>query len=201
MDKQEGRMSPEEIKERAREVLLNGGVEKIEEKDGVYYFHFTKPLQKSWGGLQIHDEEKNISISPIGAYVGAVLDPVSADVVFRCVRGGTHFDRLPTVMSNGVDIPDFSKDSKVDLAITLGHATEFGGEDDRDKTVGSDMESNRIVMVFDRTKTKPVTGGEGHKHVFKISGRDALKGIILLYSQEERKNGLIEINSEEKAKN
>lgn len=186
----------EASKERRRQELLFSGVERIEEVDGVSVVHFTREIYQSKNARELHNgSPTGSSLGDIGWNVVFICDRKNA--LFRCVDGGEGFTRVPDILKNGIDIPNFSADGPqlVDLGTSLDHASEYGfrrgSEENRDDGI---MKHSRVVMVYDKKNISHMPGeGEGHKYKFLESPKQVLLSLVLLYGEDDKEDGLVDL--------
>ncbi len=191
--------SPEQLKARMEMELRQVGVEKIEEVDGVVFFHFTGPIFQYDGGRHITIEESSsmeASLDITGHRIKYYLGKIP---LFRSIEAGDRFFRLSGIRENGIDrdVADSADEEfpTVDMTISLKHASEFGIRYGTDVKPGkSPLSHSRMILVYDITKVQKA-GREGapHKHRFLTNPKEALLGVLLLYGEADKENGLVEI--------
>lgn len=168
---------PDKFKEHAKR-QIETRIAKVEIVNGKFIFHSIQPA--SLPG--------QMSFSAYMGYDGMNL--------FRCVSAGEGFSKLKGILENGCDGRYKSAGTLVDLAITLEHSLEYGGAGANITYNGGPDAASRIVMIYKLRDSfvHPSDAQDLHQYRFLVPPKEALLGVILLYSEKDKEKGLIKVN-------
>jgi len=188
----EKQQSPE--KNVAEQLLKEYGVEKIEEKDGITYFHFTRPLYSDVNGKLILDTENKTGIAMLQTLINKYFGFSGNKNYFRSVETGKEFSALGDIVEDGTDIPDYSVEEPQEVNLTdyLDKASEYGERNFTSKI--EPILNSRIIMIYDGEGVTSVDNDrKDFANHFTKEPKELLKGIILVYCEADKENELVDI--------
>jgi len=194
-------LSSEQLKAEMTELLKKEGVEKIEKKDGVVYFHFTRPLfyDSDKSKLRIGNKQGD-DLGKIGKMIIEYFG--GQDIFFRSVDGKKDFQVLNNIETNGTEKESFEiNKTQIYLSSNIIYASKYGAPEKKSNiswgrlgiTPEGFIRNNRVIMLYKGGALRVLDPIVRDKYVFTQEPKTQLLGVLLLYCKREIKKGLITI--------